>query len=272
MKPAPEIPHGGRTRHASRYHRAAPVRVATGRPSIPTRVSNVSTLPVCRTCLLTPYAPLGPDRCGGRQSDHATGSTQPPRSARAATLIVATVTVAIAALLGAPSASAQLLGDGDQLRLSYGPWSYHFSRSDEHVRFNHLVGVDLLSRRWTVFGAARSQVGFAAFDNSFGQFSQYLYAGQEWDWTRIGSADVVLGLTAGVLHGYRDQYRDKIPFNRYGVAPAIIPSIGLRWGRFAVTANVLGANGFLFAASWIFDLQLAETMAVPIRPAVPPHR
>jgi hypothetical protein len=178
-------------------------------------------------------------------------------------------TITVAAALALPSlapvaAQAQLLADGDQLRLTYGPWAYHFSESDEHVRFNHLLGVELLTTRWTFWKADRATVGFAAFDNSFGQFSQYVWYGLEWDLTRFAGGDVYANVTAGLLHGYKEPYEDKIPFNSAGVAPVIIPSIGIRWGRFSLLATVLGTNGFLFGGSWIFDLRPGERMAVPV--------
>ena len=162
----------------------------------------------------------------------------------------------LSSLVWAPTspALAQLVVPGDQLRLTYGPWAYHFNPSDEHVDYNHLVAVEFLTSRWTFLGAERSQIGFALFDNSFGQFSQYLYVGQEWDLLPLGPGQLFANVTAGLLHGYKEPYQDKIPFNGAGVAPVIIPSLGWRYRRFAVTATVLGTNGFLFGASWHFDL------------------
>jgi hypothetical protein len=178
-------------------------------------------------------------------------------AANAGRRFAAAATLCIAALVGvAPEAQASdWLAFGDQLRITYGPSAFHFSGSDEHVRFNHLLSAELLTHRWTFWGADRTQIGFAAFDNSFGQFSQYLYAGQEWDMWRIGGGDVFVNVTAGLLHGYKDEYKDKIPFNNFGIAPVIIPSIGWRYQRFSILATVLGTNGFLFAASWTFDLK-----------------
>ena len=148
--------------------------------------------------------------------------------------------------------------------MTYGPWAYHFSNSPEHVRFNHLLGGELLTTRWRFLGADRAMVGFAAFDNSFGQFSKYLWFGQEWDWTRFAGGDVFVNVTGGLLKGYRGEYRDKIPFNSSGIAPVILPSLGVRWGRFSLQATVLGTNGFLIGGSWVFDLWPGERMAVPV--------
>ena len=42
--------------------------------------------------------------------------------------------------------------------------------------------------------------------------------------------------------GYRGEYRDKIPLNRFGVAPVIIPSVGTHYGPVAAELVLLGFN------------------------------
>jgi hypothetical protein len=172
--------------------------------------------------------------------------------------------VALALSLAPCASRAQWLVEGDQLRITYGPWAYHFSSSPEHVPHNHLLGFELVTTRWTFWNADRSLAGLAAFDNSFGQFSQYVWFGQEWDWRRFAGGNVFVNVTAGLLHGYKGEYQDKIPFNSAGIAPVIIPSLGIRWGRFSLQATVLGTNGFLLGGSWVFDLKPGERMALPV--------
>lgn len=167
---------------------------------------------------------------------------------------LAALALGAALLAGAAPACAQWIAPGDQFRVSYGPRAWHFSGSAEHVRYNHLVSGALVTTRWTFWGAERSLAGLALFDNSFGQFSQYLYVGQEWDLAKFAGGDLYVNATFGLLHGYKDPYADKIPFNRLGTAPVIIPTLGWRFGQFSVFASVLGANGFLFGGSWAFDL------------------
>jgi hypothetical protein len=162
---------------------------------------------------------------------------------------------AFAASAIAPSAHAQWLVSGDQLRVLYGPSAYHFSSSDEHVDFNHFVAAELVSSRWTFWGADRSIIGASVLDNSFGQFSQYVYFGQEWDLTAFAGGQVYANVTAGLLHGYKEPYQDKIPFNSLGIAPAIIPTVGWRYGRFTALVSLLGTNGFLASVGWSFDLK-----------------
>lgn len=153
------------------------------------------------------------------------------------------------------SAHAQWLAPGDQFRLSYGPAAYHFTPSDEHAEYNHMVSGELLSRRWTLWDADRSIIGLALLDNSFGQFSQYAYFGQEWDLRQLWGGHVYANVTVGLLHGYKEPYQDKIPFNELGIAPAIVPTIGWRYSRFNVAVSLLGTNGLLVSIGWLFDLQ-----------------
>lgn len=155
----------------------------------------------------------------------------------------------------ASTAQAQWLVPGDQLRILYGPSAYHFSPSEEHVDFNHFVAAELISSRWTFWGAERSIVGFSVLDNSFGLFSQYAYVGQEWDLAAFAGGQVYANVTAGLLHGYKEPHQDKIPFNSLGIAPAIIPTVGWRYGRFTALISLLGTNGFLASIGWSFDLK-----------------
>jgi hypothetical protein len=123
--------------------------------------------------------------------------------------------------------------------LTLSPYTHHWSNNPEHKQ--------------VLLGALDSQVaggrfcGLALFTNSFGQGSSYVYVGQQWDgiW---GVPKLFTKVSAGLLYGYRGEYKDKIPFNNLGIAPAVIPSIG-----YAVTPKdsaqvfLLGNAGLLFA-------------------------
>lgn len=89
--------------------------------------------------------------------------------------------------------------------------------------------------------------GLALFDNSFGQFSQYLYTGKSWNYHGVLDG-FHTKVTAGLIHGYHGQYRDKIPFNHYEIAPAIIPGIGYNNGHYGADVIILGLSGILFTA------------------------
>ena len=53
-------------------------------------------------------------------------------------------------------------------------------------------------------------------------------------------------VTAGLVHGYRGQYQDKIPFNKSGIAPVIIPSVGYCVVRVCSEVVFFGAAGAMF--------------------------
>jgi len=87
--------------------------------------------------------------------------------------------------------------------------------------------------------------GMALFQNSFGQFSQYLFGGLVWRPIE-DQQPFYVKLTAGPLHGYSGQYQNKIPFNSSGVAPAIIPGVGYCvLKRYCGEFVLLGANAAL---------------------------
>jgi hypothetical protein len=140
------------------------------------------------------------------------------------------------------------LRDGDVLFIQYAPKTIHFSPSPEHAKWTHLVNLEIRSQYDRVWGADETLFGLALFKNSFDQSSQYLYWGQKWDLHPNFYAKV----TAGLLHGYRGKYRDKIPFNRAEIAPAIIPSIGLRMGNVSIEGILLGGSAFQFAIGYTF--------------------
>jgi hypothetical protein len=122
-------------------------------------------------------------------------------------------------------------------------YTYHWSHDPEHVSNSKLLDIEFeATNRW-IFG-------FAYFDNSFGQPSQYLYAGYSWplfktDWTYFK-------LTGGFLHGYKDPYEDKIPLNGLGVAPAIVPSFGLRYKRVFTEMQILGTAALTWTVGFNF--------------------
>lgn len=147
-------------------------------------------------------------------------------------------------------AQAQLIATTDEFRFSYAPSAIHRSGLDGHVKYNNLFSAELLTERWRILGADRTTIGAAIFNNSFGQPCQYVFAGPEWDLKPLLSGWVFANVTAGALHGYTGVHQDKIPFNRFGTAPAAIPSIGWRYAQAAVVMSLLGNSGVLISFSW----------------------
>jgi hypothetical protein len=126
--------------------------------------------------------------------------------------------------------------DYDHLYLQGGTYA-HYKSSSDYSGPDILVSIEAIKKNDWLYG-------LALFDNSFGQFSQYLYAGKIWNYH-----DAFEGfhsrITAGLLHGYRGEYQDNIPFNSLGTAPAIIPSVGYKTGRYGADISMLGFAGLL---------------------------
>ena len=122
-------------------------------------------------------------------------------------------------------------------------YTKHWSPDPEHVNTSQLLNLEFeTTTRWIY--------GFAYFDNSFGQPSQYLYAGYSWplfhrDWAYFK-------LTGGFLHGYKEPHENKIPLNGLGVAPAIVPTFGLRYKRVFTELQILGTSAITVTAGFSF--------------------
>lgn len=112
-------------------------------------------------------------------------------------------------------------------------YTRHFSPSPEHNNRQNLIGLGRNEASGLVYGGA-------TFRNSFAQRSVYGYVGKRFNSSRYPA--VYLKITGGLLYGYRGEYRDKIPLNRYGIAPVIIPGVGINLGPVVAEAVLLGAS------------------------------
>lgn len=111
-------------------------------------------------------------------------------------------------------------------------YTRHYSPDPEHNNHQDLIGIERNQASGWVFGGA-------TFRNSFRQRSNYVYVGKRYDSSEY---PLYLKVTGGLLQGYHGDYKDKIPLNRYGVAPVIIPSVGTHYGPLAAELVFLGAN------------------------------
>jgi hypothetical protein len=92
--------------------------------------------------------------------------------------------------------------------------------------------------------------GLSLFNNSFGQFTQYVYIGKEFQpWG--SSPEYRLKLSAGIVHGYQDDYYDTLPI-RWGGSWGLgfVPAIGYHKGRVGYDVAVLGVAGLLFLVGY----------------------
>ncbi len=123
--------------------------------------------------------------------------------------------------------------------LTLSPYTHHWSYNPNHKP----VVLAALERRV----AQDRFCGLALFSNSFGQPSTYVYVGKQWEGV-LDNPKLFTKVSAGLIYGYKGQYQHKIPFNDYGIAPAIIPSLGWHISpNQSAQVMVLGTAGLLFA-------------------------
>jgi len=139
-----------------------------------------------------------------------------------------------------PASQAESVADPwrtDRFYLETSLYTHHFSYDAAHVDKQKLIlGEWNITEQWLV--------GASFFDNSFGQPTQYVYGG--WRYRPFEQLQpFYIKLSAGLVHGYKDPYRDKIPFNHSGVAPAIVPSVGYCFNRFCSELILFGGAGML---------------------------
>lgn len=130
----------------------------------------------------------------------------------------------------------------DKWYFQFAYYTWHFHPDPDHQQ-SYLLDMEYrLDERWL---EGQWIVGLSLFQNSFGQFSQYIYGALQWRPLKDHQPFYVK-LSAGLLHGYSGEYRDKIPLNHYEIAPAIVPSVGYCWTRYCTEFVLLGGNAALF--------------------------
>jgi len=119
-------------------------------------------------------------------------------------------------------------------------YTAHFHPDDEHNNSQKLVYAEWrLPQRWL---EGQVLVGGSYFENSYYQSSQFVFAGLLWR-PAESMQELYLKLAAGVVHGYKGQYQDKIPFNGSGYAPAIVPAVGYCYQRVCSELVLFGTAG-----------------------------
>lgn len=121
-------------------------------------------------------------------------------------------------------------------------WTTHYRKNPEHNNNQDLIGLERHRDDSYLFGAA-------TFRHSFGKRSAYVYAGKRFD---LAGSPFFSKVTMGLIHGYRGEYRDKIPFNRYEIAPAIIPSLGINYKALTAEAVLLGNSAAMVTVGFRF--------------------
>ncbi len=119
----------------------------------------------------------------------------------------------------------------------------HFSSNPDHVNDQKLIYGEY---RMPYYGLGGQWFAGAAFlDNSFGQDSQFVFGGLLW--RPIEKAqEFYIKVAAGIIHGYRGEFQNKIPMNSSGFAPGIVPAVGYCYNRFCGEMVLFGGAGMMW--------------------------
>ena len=125
-------------------------------------------------------------------------------------------------------------------RISIATYS-HFNPKPEHTNKPIILSYDR-------YYSDSNFYGLALFNNSFGQFSQYIYKGHKFE-SRFDN--IHYELSYGILHGYKDEYQDRIPINtKEGFGIGAIPSIIYTRDKTQIFGvSLMGGAGLIFSYS-----------------------
>lgn len=141
---------------------------------------------------------------------------------------------------------ADVFEKGDSILVQTSLYTLHFDPDEDHTNNQRLLAVELDKASGWVFG-------FAFFQNSFDQPSQYLFGG--YSWTLPKTRDMAyFKLTGGLLHGYKGEHQDAIPFNSSGIAPAILPSFGIKYKWVSSELMIFGTAGLMLSLGLNFPI------------------
>jgi hypothetical protein len=158
---------------------------------------------------------------------------------------------------------AGIFKEGDQVLIQTSLLTAHYDPEPDHNNHQKLINLEWYFPATNVDALPRPSgrdwrdevqwlIGGASFLNSFDQRTTYLYTGGRYNFHDSGDLKTYGKLTAGLIHGYRGEYRDKIPFNRFGVAPAILPAFGVEYNRMNLEMIPFGTAGFMVNVGYYF--------------------
>lgn len=140
-------------------------------------------------------------------------------------------------------------------------WTTHFNPKPEHNNDQNLIGFEVYGERLPpspyqryndIFDYARPLAGAAWFRNSYGQKTVYAYGGVRQNLIRYRQIQTYGKITAGLIHGYRGEYQNKIPFNQLGIAPAVLPMLGAQYRSGFAELTLFGVSGVMLTVGLNF--------------------
>lgn len=127
----------------------------------------------------------------------------------------------------------------------FSPYTHHWSPDSEHEQV-YAVSVSRLLPN-------NRYCGFALFNNSFGQPSAYAFVGKSWPGLWKAYPKVYASVSAGIIYGYVDEYKNKVPLNVGGFSPVLVPAIGYRLSpKATLEMQLLGTAAVMFGTTWRF--------------------
>ncbi len=132
-----------------------------------------------------------------------------------------------------PAASA------NKLTLQFSPFTYHYSYDVEH-RPVHMVGLEREK-------PGDKLDGVTFFTNSFGQDCVYVYPWGGVYHNFYGIQPLSFKWTAGLLYGYVDPYKNKVPLNHDGFSPGAIIAFEYKFqSGWSAQVDMLGTAALMF--------------------------
>jgi hypothetical protein len=130
----------------------------------------------------------------------------------------------------------------DYWRMVGSPFTQHWHYNPLH-RHVYALGLERQHADGSMWGAAY-------FSNSFGQPSAYAYVGRRYNAILADQPELYFQWTAGVIYGYKGQFKNKVPLNVNGFSPGLVPTLGWQFSdRYEFAVHALGNAGVMFQFS-----------------------
>ena len=165
-------------------------------------------------------------------------------------------------LVMGPAHGKGIFTEGDELLVQTSLWTKHYHPEPDHNNHQKLLNLEYYFNDEVKFFVDPQQAGWrddirwlaggATFKNSYDQQTLYLYGGGRYDYHLSENTKAYAKLTAGLLYGYRGEYKDKIPLNNLGVAPVILPAFGVSHRRMNLEVVPFAAAGMMVNAGFYF--------------------
>jgi hypothetical protein len=149
------------------------------------------------------------------------------------------------AALAQQESSADNNVSANKLTWQFSPFTYHFSYDEEH-RPVRMIGLEREKPDGKLDGVT-------FFTNSFGQPSVYAYPWGGIYHNLYGIAPLSFKWTAGLLYGYVDPYKNKVPMNHNGFSPGAIVALEYKFqSGWSAQVDMLGTAALMFQVNMPF--------------------